>query len=81
MDLQISCHFVVLVIKMFRDFFPNLECPLQRTGSDAAEILFSKVGGMIGMERAFDLSDLLHCIGNLNKLAKFECNDKGLVFS
>ena len=33
------------------------------------------------MERSFDLTDLLHCTGNLNKLAKFECSDSGLVFS
>ena len=35
---------------------------------------------MIGMERAFDISDVLHCSGNVNKLAKFECIDSGLVF-
>ena len=80
LDVQISCHFVVLLIKMFRDFYPQLECPLHLTGSDGAEIFFSKIGGMIGMERAFDISDVLHCSGNVNKLAKFECIDNGLVF-
>lgn len=51
MDIQLSCHFVVLLIRMFRDFYPTLKCPLHLTGSDAAEIYFSKIGGMIGQER------------------------------
>ncbi|MCO5582122.1 hypothetical protein L7F22_036012 [Adiantum nelumboides] len=66
---------------MFSNYFFDLECPLHLTGSDGAEKVFSKVGGEIGMERAFDLSDLLHCTGNLNRLASFECFDNGLIFS
>ena len=46
---------------------------LYLTRSDVEDIFFSKMGGMIGMERKFDLIDLLHCSGSLNKLAKFEC--------
>ena len=43
MDVQIYCHFVVLLIKMFRDFYPQLECPLHLTGSDGADIVSSKI--------------------------------------
>ena len=35
---------------------------------------------MIGIECALDISDVLHCSENVNKLAKFECIDIGLVF-
>ena len=65
---------------MFRDFYPQLECPFHLIGCDGAEIIFSKIGGVIGMESAFDISDVLHCSGNVNKLAKFECIDTGLAF-
>ena len=80
-DIQLSCHFVVLLIKMFRDFYPSLKCPLHLTGTYAAEIYFSKIGGMIGQERAFDFGDLLHSIGSLNKIAMHECSVDGLTFS
>ncbi|MCO5595094.1 hypothetical protein L7F22_049132 [Adiantum nelumboides] len=50
-------------------------------GLDVAEIYFSKIGGMIGQERAFDFEDLLHSIGSLNKIAMHECNSDGLTFS
>ena len=32
------------------------------------------------MKHAFHILDILHCSGNVNKLAKFECIDSGLVF-
>ncbi|MCO5593945.1 hypothetical protein L7F22_047964 [Adiantum nelumboides] len=48
LDVQVSCHFVVLLIKYFRDFHSNFRCPLHLTGSNVAEIFFSKVGSMVG---------------------------------
>jgi hypothetical protein len=49
-----SYHFVVLLVSIFRDRYPNLQVPLHLTGSDSCEIFFSKIGGMVGMERAYD---------------------------
>jgi hypothetical protein len=46
LDVQMSCHFVVLLIKMFRDFYLALEVSLHLTGSDSCEIFFSRIGGM-----------------------------------
>ena len=54
LDVQLSCHFVVLLIRYFRDAFSHLPVPFHLTGSDSCEIFFSKVGGMQGMERAYD---------------------------
>jgi hypothetical protein len=45
-DIQILCHFVVVLIAHFRDKYPHLPVPLYLTGGDSCEILFSKVGGM-----------------------------------
>lgn len=81
MDVQISCHFVVLLIKYFKDFHPGLKCPLHLTGSDAAEIFFNKIGSMVGQERTYDLMDMLHSIGILNRKAHFECKEEGLSFT
>jgi hypothetical protein len=54
LDVQMSCHFVVLLIKMFRDHFSTLSVPLHLTGFDSCEIFFSRVCGMVGMERAYN---------------------------
>ena len=49
-DIQISCHFVVLLIAHFRDKYSHLPVSLHLTGSDSCEVFFSKVEGMQGME-------------------------------
>jgi hypothetical protein len=45
-DIQMSCHFVVLLISLFRKKYPTLPIPLHLIGSDSYEIFFSKIGGM-----------------------------------
>jgi hypothetical protein len=81
LDIQISCHFVVLLIMYFRDFQSHLHVPLHLTGSDSCEIFFSKVGGMQGMERAYDFHELVSCANILNHLAAIEYGDNGLKFN
>jgi hypothetical protein len=80
LDVQISCHFVVLLIQYFRDFHRHLPILLHLTGSDACEIFFSKVGGMQGMERAYDFNEHVNCANTLNQLAAIEYGDNGLKF-
>jgi hypothetical protein len=75
-----SCHFVVLLIKMFRDFYPTLEVPLHLTGSDSCEIFFSRIGGMQGMERAYNFHELINCANALNQLSVVEYGENGLQF-
>jgi hypothetical protein len=79
-DIQMSCYFVVLLICLFRDKYPSLLVPLYLTGSDACEIFFSKIGGMVGMERAYDFHELIRCANTLNQLAAVEYGTNGLQF-
>jgi hypothetical protein len=65
----------------FRDFHSNLPMPLNLTGSDLYEIFFSKVGGIQGMERAYDFHELVNCANTLNHLAAIEYGDNGLKFN
>ena len=78
--MQLSCHFVVLLIKYFRDNYPNLPVPLHLTGSDSCEIFFSKIGGMNGMERSYDFHDLVNTSNTLNRLSSVEYGENGLQF-
>ena len=65
-DIQMSVHFVVLLVIQFRENFPALPVPLHLTGLDSCEQFFSKVGGMKGHERSYDLAELVECATNLN---------------
>ena len=75
-----SCHFVVLLICLFRDRYHFLPLPLHLTHSDACEIFFSKVDGMVGMERAFNFHKLIRSANTLNQLATVEHGTNGLQF-
>ncbi len=78
LDIQISIHFVVFLIIQFKDNFPTLPMPLHMTGSDACEQFFSKVGGMNGHERSYDIAELVDCATQLNRLAAMDLRD-GIV--
>ena len=79
-DIQISCHFVVLLIRHFHDKYPHLSVPLYLIGSDSYEILFSKVEGMQGMERAYDFHEFFSCANTLNQLSAIEYGTNELQF-
>ena len=79
-DVKISFHFVVLLIKLFRDQYSNLSSVLHLIGSDVCEKFFSKVGGMVGAERAYDFTNLLHAVGTLNRVVEEEQNPQGIHF-
>jgi hypothetical protein len=80
LDVQISCHFVVLLIMHFQVKYPHLAVPLHLIGFDSCKIFFSKIGGMCGMERAYDFSELLNCANTLNHLSAIEYGENGLKF-
>lgn len=80
-DITMSCHFIVLLIVIFRDNYRHLEIPFHLTGSDSCEIFFSKVGGMAGMERVYDFQELIQCANALNQLSAIEYGSNGLTFN
>ena len=80
LDVQLSCHFIVLLICHFRDKYPHLVVPLHLTGSDSCEVFFSKIGGMVGMERAYDFQELLGAANTVNHLSQIEYGGNGLKF-
>ena len=76
-----SCHFIVMLICHFRDKYPHLSVPFHLTGSDSCEIFFSKVGGMVGMERAYDFQELVGCANIVNHLSQIEYGHNGIKFA
>ena len=80
-DIQLSCHFAVLLIVHFRDRYAHLPVPLHLTGSDSCEIFFSKIGGMNGNERAYDFHELTNAANTLNHMSVVEYAENGLKFN
>lgn len=77
-DVNMSCHFIVLLICYFRDKFSTLQVPFHLLGSDCVEIFFSKVGGMSGHERNYDFGSLLDSAVGINRLSCFEYGEEEL---
>lgn len=78
--VQFSCHFVVLLVSNFRDKYFHLFVPLHLTSSDRCEILFFKIGDMVGLERAYDFHELVGSTNMLNRLAGIEYGKNELQF-
>lgn len=67
-DAQSSCHFVVMLICHSRSRYSHLPISLHLIASDACEIFFSKIGGMVGVERAYDFHELVNTTNTVNRL-------------
>ena len=50
-DTLLSCHFAVLLIRLFRDKYPEQSIPFHRCGSDCCECLFSSLGSWVVNKR------------------------------
>ena len=57
-------------MRLFHDQYSNLPCALHLTGSDVCENFFSKVNGMVRVEKEYDFVDLLNAIGTLNRVVE-----------
>ena len=66
---------------LFRDQYYHLPCALHMTGLYLYEKFFRKFGGMVGVEREYYFSDLIHAIGTLNRVVEEESNPQGLRFN
>ena len=60
-----SCHLVVFVILLFRDFHPSMLVSLHFTNPIAVKCIFSKIRRMVGMERVYDFHELVNCANTL----------------
>lgn len=65
LGVQISCHYVVLLIKLLKDHFSHLQVPMSTVGYDICEVFLSKVGVMIQNERTYDGCDLVESVDDL----------------
>lgn len=78
--MQISCHYIVLLIKLFKKKYNHLEVPFSLPGSNVCEQYFSKVGGMISSKRNYDGCELADSSRALARIVEFEAKHTGSGF-
>ena len=61
-DALLSCHFIVLLIKLFRDKFKDLAIPFHSLGSDVCEDVFAALGGFVRNKRTYTIYEALSTI-------------------
>ena len=71
---------MVLGICHFKDMYPNLIVLLHLTCSDSCEVLFLKIGGMNGHERAYESHKLVNTANTLNHISIVEYMKDMLAF-
>jgi len=71
-DMILSCHFIVLLIRVFRDYYPHLECPFELCGSDCCEEFFSSLGSFVMNKRVYSILEALHTTRSKLTLAMLE---------
>ena len=58
-DAILSCHFVVLLMKLYRDFYPTMQTIWKKLGSECCEVYFSSLGGFSVNKRTYSVLDAL----------------------
>ena len=61
-DVVMSCHFVVMLIMIFRDEGSTRPIPFRHTGGDCCEDKFSLFGGFVNNKRTYTVCEALHTI-------------------
>ena len=69
---------MVLLLCQFRDKYTHSHVSLHLTGSDSSEIVFSKIGIMVGMECVYNFHGLVGIANTLNMLSEIEYSESGM---
>ena len=64
----------------FFDNYPQLECCLDKTGSDCCEVFFSLNGSWVKNHHAYTILDMIRNHFAMTRLAEIRANNKRLVF-
>lgn len=80
-DLLIGVHFAVNLIRLFRDKFPHLPVPLDKTGSDCCEDIFSGLGSEVINKHNFCLGEGLERLAHISRTEQIKVDDAAPVFA
>lgn len=81
LDLLISVHFAVNLIRLFRDKFPHLGVPLSRVGTDCCEDFFSQLGQQTRNKHNATVGEALERSAQILRKEHLKTDDHGLKFA
>jgi uncharacterized protein YpiB (UPF0302 family) len=79
-EYPINVSFVVLLVCHFKDMYLDLVVLLNLIGNDLYKVSFSKISGMKGHERAYDVHELVNTANTLNYIPTIKYEKDGLAF-
>ena len=80
-DVVLSCHHAVLLMKATRDFTPNQAVHLEQSGSDCCEDFFSANGSFVVNKHVYNFQDLLRNASKMNRLTEITSEKDGLILT
>ena len=75
--VSLSCHAAVLHIKTARDFTPQTDIQLAKTGSDCCEDFFSQNGSWIRNHHNYSFADMIDMLPKMNRLNEIRASKDG----
>ena len=76
-NVSLSCHAAVLHIKAARDFTPQTDIQLAKTGSDCCEDFFSQNGSWIRNRHNYSFADMIDMLPKMNRLNEIRASKDG----
>ena len=80
LDTRLSCHAVVLTLKVFNDSGCTYKCPLCRCGSDVCECFFARVCSAVRNRRASNILTMQRSAGAQNTINNLKADPHGPKF-
>ncbi|XP_066930769.1 uncharacterized protein [Clytia hemisphaerica] len=80
-DTITSCHFATTFVIYCRDFFDNMECHLEESGTDCCENYFSCLGQWTGNKHNYTYADMTRNRDHCTRLEQIRCNPDGPKFA
>ena len=75
-DVLLYCHFAVILIPIFSEKYPYLECPLHLIGTDCVEVFFSSNGSIVANKHTYTILDMKRNLKAMNSLNEIRTKNK-----
>ena len=80
-DCLLSCHASTILISFLRDNYPDVECRLDRIGSDCVEDFWSMNGSWVVNKHTYSYADMFQNLGSMQLLEEIRATPNGPVFN
>ena len=80
-DCYIACHAAVNYVRMMRNNYPHLPCPLSNIGSDCCEDFFSLLGQQVKNKHTFCVGEAIERCSHIGRTEQIKYFDDGISFT